>query len=174
MSRAFVSSASSASSASHDDGGSFAHDAEIGWISHVDPGDFRAKVTPVIDVACDSAPRVPAHGPISHYNYLFAFPVACIETSLSGVVQQTNEDAAQLLNVASACLVNKPLVHFVARGDCNIFRAAVECVGCGKALDRVVVRFRPRRGPAVARIALSGRRLDRLKPRRIVWVLHRA
>jgi hypothetical protein len=118
--------------------------------------------------------RVGAHVQISYCNYLSAFPVACVETSLSGVVQMSNDDAAQLLNVASACLFNKPLVHFVARGDCNIFRAAVECVGGGKPLDRVVVRFRPRRGPAVARIALSGRRLDRLKPRRIVWVLHRA
>jgi hypothetical protein len=127
------------------------------------------------DVACDDpSVRIGAHVQISYCNYLSAFPVACVETSLNGVVQLTNDDAAQLLNVATACLVNKPLVHFVARGDCNIFRAAVECVGGGKPLDRVVVRFRPRRGPAVARIALSGRRLDRLKPRRIVWVLHRA
>jgi hypothetical protein len=160
-------------SAEASDGVCIQTDAEIGWISPADPEDFRARVASTTNVPCDDAPpRLGAQ--ISYCNYLSAFPVACVETSLNGVVQLTNDDAAELLNVATACLVNKPLVHFVARGDCNIFRAAVECVGGGKELDRVVVRFRPRRGPAVARIALSGRRLDRLKPRRIVWVLHRA
>jgi hypothetical protein len=150
-------------------------DGENVWLAYAGSDGSGAKSLTANTAACDDPSlRLGAYVQISYCNYLSAFPVACVETSLSGVVQLTNDDAAQLLNVASACLVNKPLVHFVARGDCNIFRAAVECVGGGKELDRVVVRFRPRRGASVARIALSGRRLDRMKPRRIVWVLHRA
>jgi PAS domain-containing protein len=100
-------------------------------------------------------------------------PVPCVETTLGGVTLRANEEAERLLNVPLRMLIGKPLLYFVARSDCSVFRAAVECVGEGQPLDSVSLRFRPRRGPPIAHIQLSGRRLGELSPQTIVWTMGR-
>jgi PAS domain-containing protein len=100
-------------------------------------------------------------------------PIPCVETTLGGVTLRANEEAERLLNVPLRMLIGKPLLYFVARSDCMVFRAAVECVGDGQPLDSVSLRFRPRRGPPIARIQLSGRRLGEVCPQTIVWTMGR-
>jgi hypothetical protein len=101
-------------------------------------------------------------------------PLPCIETTLRGTMRRANLAAAHFFNVHVSFLIAKPLLHFVARGDCDAFRAAVECVASGKSLDRIALRFRPRRRQPVSRVQLSAQMLRGLSRPTIVWVIDRA
>jgi PAS domain-containing protein len=122
--------------------------------------------------AADIVPKPDPHASLCSFAELFQqLPVPCVETTRVGVIRRVNDEAARLFNVPRAFLIAKPLVHFVARGDCKVFRTAVERVGDGKPLDRITVRFRPRHGPPVAPAKLSGRCLSGIFPPTIVWVV---
>jgi hypothetical protein len=88
-------------------------------------------------------------------------------------VRRANIAAANFFNVDVSFLIARPLLHFVARGDCEAFRAAVECVASGKSVDRIALRFRPRRQQPVVRVQLSARQVRRLSRPAIVWVIER-
>jgi PAS domain-containing protein len=98
-------------------------------------------------------------------------PLPCIETTLRGTMRRANVAAANFFNVHVSFLIAKPLLHFVARGDCDAFRAAVECVASGKSLDRIALRFRPRRRQPVSRVKLSAQRLRGVSRPTIVWII---
>jgi hypothetical protein len=101
-------------------------------------------------------------------------PLPCVETTLRGTTQRANAAAAHFFNVQESFLIARPLLHFVARGDCDAFRAAVECVASGKSVDRIALRFRPRGHRPVLRVQLSARQLRGLsRPAAIFWVIER-
>ena len=122
-----------------------------------------------------TVPESSVHDGAELYVSLFQqLPLPCIETSLRGTMRRANAAAADFFNVHVSFLIAKPLLHFVARGDCDAFRAALECVASGKSLDRIALRFRPRRRRPVSRVRLSARRLWGVSRPTIVWILDQA
>lgn len=87
--------------------------------------------------------------------FVQALPIACIWTDPNGVIQEANEMAAALLNVARARLPRKPLMLFLAdRARFFEALAALAAPGGGAVEMEMLVRPRERR-PKMAR--MSGR-----------------
>lgn len=134
-----------------------------------------ARETTEIVPESESMPESELNVGVEPYVSLFQqLPLPCIETTLRGTMRRANVAAAQFFNVHVSFLIAKPLLHFVARGDCDAFRAAVECVASGKSLDRIALRFRPRRRQPVSRVKLSAQRLRGVSRPTIVWIIDRA
>jgi PAS domain S-box-containing protein len=73
-------------------------------------------------------------------------PDGYVETDARGVVRIANRTLAAQLNILPRFLEQKPLVSFVARGDCDRFRGLVGRLAEGRAVRAVSVRLRPRQG----------------------------
>src|SRR5947207_10922375 len=79
---------------------------------------------------------------------LDAIPDGLAETDLRGTIRFTNARLAAMLAVAPAFLAERPLIHFVARSDCRIFRGWVDVAARGEPPERAILHLRPRHGGA--------------------------
>jgi PAS domain S-box-containing protein len=91
------------------------------------------------------------------YQELFEWaPEAYIVTDLHGVIQEANQAAADLLNIARHRLVGIPLAVFIAREERQPFRTQLAWLENGAEVREWKIRIQPRHKPAfpaVCRVA---------------------
>jgi PAS domain-containing protein len=92
-----------------------------------------------------------------------ACPTVIFLTTGRGIIVDATDAAAQFLNVPVGLLLDKPLLHFVARGDTKRFRSFVN----EGAREPISLRMRARHGP------IHSVRLEvRSEMGRLIWLAH--
>jgi PAS domain-containing protein len=92
------------------------------------------------------------------------------ETDATGVVRIANQRLASLLEVAPDFLAGRPLLHFIARGDCRPFRDVIAAASRGEH-EGTVVRFLPRRGATLFAAEVRARAVGPGPRCSIVWTV---
>jgi PAS domain-containing protein len=92
-----------------------------------------------------------------------ACPSIMFLTTGRGVIVDATDAAAEFLNVPAGVLRDKPLLHFVARGDTRRFRSFVNA----GAREPIAIKLRARGGPMH-----SVRLVVRSEAGRLIWLVH--